>query len=234
VNKRRSLCVIPARGGSKTIPLKNIALLNGKPLLHYALSAASKARLIDRVVVSSDHVKIRKIAEEYGDNIVLERPACLASDNTPSRSVILHALDVCERQDGCRYEHIILVQATNPLVTPEDIDNTLEKLTETNCDMCVTVVSLGHLHPSKFKILRDDRLLSFVEEEKELLPRQGLDEIYIRNGSCYAYKREALFESNLEGKDIRAIVVPKERYVDINDQVDLKVAECLLAFSTSK
>ena len=224
----RTLCVIPARGGSKGISLKNIAVLNGKPLLHYALSAALKARLINRVVVSSDHPEILKVAKEYGDNIALERPEDLARDDTPSLPVVVHALDVCEKEDNCRYDYIILVQATNPMVIPEDIDNTLEKLMEAKCDSCVTVVSMGYLHPSKFKILKGDRLQPYIEEENDLVPRQQLKEVYIRNGSCYAVKRSVLLEGSLVGKDVRAVVVPKERYIDINESLDLKIAECLL------
>jgi len=208
--------------------LKNIAVLNGRPLLHYALSATLKARLINRVVVSSNHPEILEVAKEYGDNITLERPEDLARDDTQSLPVAIHALEVCEKSDNCLYDHIILVQVTNPLVIPDDIDRTIEKMSTTNCDSCFTVVSMGYLHPSKFKILNGDRLLSYIEEEKDLVPRQQLEEVYIRNGSCYAVKRSVLVGGSLTGSDVRAVVVPKERYVDINDPVDLKIADCLL------
>ena len=226
--KAKRLCVIPARGGSRGIPLKNIASLNGKPLLHYALSAALKARLVNRVVVSSDHAEILAMAKAYGNNIALERPEDLARDDTPSLPVAIHALEVCEQEDNCLYDHIILVQVTNPLVIPDDIDRTIEKMSTTNCDSCFTVVSMGYLHPSKFKILNGDRLLPYIEEERNLVPRQQLKESYIRNGSCYAVKRSVLLDGSLMGSDVRAVVVPKERYVDINDPVDLKIADCLL------
>lgn len=226
---KKVLCVIPARGGSKGIPLKNIVLLKGKPLIHYALRAALRAQQVDRVVVSSDHPKILSLAKEYGDNIALRRPKHLARDNTPSLPVVLHALKSCEKEDKCWYDYIILVQATNPLVIPDDIDCTVKKLMETGCDSCFTVVSLGHLHPSKFKELKGDRLLPYIEEEKELVPRQKLRQVFIRNSSCYAVKRSVLLEGSLIGNDIRAVVVPKERYIDINDVIDLKIAECLLS-----
>jgi CMP-N-acetylneuraminic acid synthetase len=221
--------VIPARGGSKSYPLKNIALLSGKPLLHYALSAALKAKLVNRVVVSSEHPGVLEIAETYGENIALERPEFLAHDNMPSLPVAVHALEMCEKDDNCRYDYVILVQVTNPLVIPEDVDHTLERLMETNCDSCVTVVSMGYLHPSKFKTLKDDGLLPYIEEEEVLVPRQQLQEVYIRNGSCYAVKRSILLRGSLVGNDVRAVVVPKERYIDINDSIDLQIAECLLS-----
>ena len=227
----KTLCVIPARGGSKGIPLKNIAVVKDKPLLHYALSAALKARCVDRVVVSSDHPKILDLAKTYGKNIALTRSEELAGDNTPSLPVAIHALEVCEKADDCLYDHIILVQVTNPLVIPDDIDRTIKKLSTTNCDSCFTVVSMGYLHPSKFKTLEGDRLLPYIEEEKDLVPRQQLEEVYIRNGSCYAVKRSVLMGGSLVGNDVRAVVVPKERHIDINDPVDLKIAECLLSNS---
>lgn len=228
MTKTNTLCVIPARGGSKSVPLKNIAMLKGKPLLHYALSAALKSQSIDRVVVSSDHEGILATAASYGEGIALRRPEELARDDTPSYPVVLHALKTCEEENNCRYDYIVLVQATNPLVLADDIDMTIRKMIESSCDSVVTVSSLGYMHPSKFKTLEGDRLLAYIEEERELVSRQFLQEVYVRNGSCYAVTRPVLLEGDLVGKDVRAVVVPKERYVDINDMVDMKIAECLL------
>jgi len=228
MTKSKVLCVIPARGGSRNIKLKNMAILKGKPLLHYALSAALKTSGINRVIVSSDHPEILSLARKYGANIALKRPKELASDDVPSHPAVVHALKSCEKEDKCQYDFIILVQATNPLVIPEDIDHTIQKLIKTGCDSCVTVTSIHHLHPNKFKILKGDKLLSYVEEEKQFVPRQQLQEVFIRNGSCYAVKRSVLLEGSLIGNDVRAVVVPKERYIDINDLIDLKIAECLL------
>jgi CMP-N,N'-diacetyllegionaminic acid synthase len=223
------LCVIPAREGSKGIPLKNITPLNGKPLLHYSLTAALKAKLIDHVVVSSDSNKILNIAKSYGDNIPLKRPVEISGDLSPSYEAVLHALQVCESKYNIKYNYVILVQATNPLVIPDDIDNVINMLHNQKSDSCVTVTSLGYLHPNKFKILNGNKLLPFVKEEKEILPRQKLMETFIRNGSCYATKRNVLEHGDLVGKKVTAVVTPKERYVDINDMIDLKIAECLMA-----
>ncbi len=97
----------------------------GRPLLHYALTSALQAHLPARVVVSSDDKAILEFASGYGENIALPRPADLAADLTPSQPVLQHALEVCEAQDGIRYESIVLVQPTNPLVSPQDIDATI-------------------------------------------------------------------------------------------------------------
>jgi CMP-N-acetylneuraminic acid synthetase len=223
----RVLCVIPARGGSKGIRLKNITPVNGEPLLHYSLTAAQNATRLSRVVLSSDHPEILAVARTYGDDVPLERPAELAQDDTASDPVALHALEVCEAAGDEPYGYVLLLQTTNPLVIPDDIDRTVELLVNSGCDSCVTVSSIGDLHPAKLKVMDGDRLLPYLEQEVTGL-RQQLPEVYTRNHSCYAVRRSVLKEKGLYGDDIRAVVVPKERMVNIDDSIDLTVAEALL------
>ncbi len=224
----RVLCVIPARGGSKGIPLKNIADLAGQPLLHYALTAALRARSLTRVVVSSDHPEILHVARRYGTDIPLERPAAIAQDDTPSLPVVVHALEQCEHSGDEPYEYAMLLQTTMPLVTPEDIDQTVQRLTTTGCDSCVTVVPVGHLHPAKLKLLDGDRLHPYLEEETTYT-RQFLPQVYVRNGSCYGVRRSVVLGGSLYGQDVRAVVVSKERFVQIDEPIDWQFAEFLLA-----
>lgn len=228
-NNSKILSVIPARGRSKGIPLKNIAIVKGKPLLHYALSAVLKSKHVDRVIVSSDHPQILAIAGEYGKNVALIRPEHLALDSTGCHPVMLHALKICEEEDNCIYDYAILIHVTNPLVLPDDIDSTIEKLVDTGAESCVTVVSMGALHTKKFKYLRGDRLFPYFQEEGDPVLRQEVKEMYMRNCSCYAMTRDILSQGSLLGDDVRAIVVPKERYVDINEPFDLKMASLLLS-----
>jgi CMP-N-acetylneuraminic acid synthetase len=232
--KKKVLCVIPARGGSKGIPLKNIITLCGKPLLHYALQAVLKSKMADRIVVSSDHPDILAVAARYGKNLPQKRPRHLSGDIVSSREVLEYALKQCEKDDNCQYPVIILVQATNPLVLSQDIDDVIKKMVDTKCDSCVTVTGLGHLHPAKFKKLKGDRLLPYIEEEGEIKPRQKVKEVFIRNGSCYAVRREVLLKKSLVGKVVRAVKVPRERHVDINDPLDLMFAEFLLKLNKGK
>lgn len=227
-SKDKVLCVIPARGGSKSIPLKNLVKVNGKPLLYYALSSALRAGKIDRVVVSSDNSSILDYAAEFGSMIPLQRPTELALDETPSLPVTVHALEVCEKEDNCSYETIILVQATNPLVTAGDIDNTIEKMLTTGCDSCFTVTKANHLSPGKLKKIENDRLLPYSEEEKEMIRRQDMPDVYIRNGACYGVKKSTALSGSMFGNDSCAVIVPHERSVDINDAVDILIAEALL------
>ena len=223
----RVLCVIPARGGSKGIKLKNIAALAGKPLLHYALTVALEAKSLTRVVVSSEHQAILDVARQYGEDIPLERPADLAEDATPSHPVALHALESCERRGDEPYAYLLLLQTTMPLLIPDDIDETIEVMVRTGCDSCVTVAPVGHLHPARFKVLEGDRLRPYLQDEPTYT-RQHLPSAYIRNGSCFAVKRSVLLGGTLYGEDERAVVVPRERYVDIDEPIDLAFAEFLL------
>src|SRR3989304_1313411 len=160
-NRGKVLCVIPARGGSKSIPLKNLVPVLGKPLLHYALSSVLKAKSLDRVVVSSENNLILNFAEKYGEHLSLRRPERLALDETPSLDVLLHAMQVCEEEDNATYHIIILVQATNPLVIPQDIDNTVQKLLTSDCDSCFTVTKVEHIYPAKLKRIEGDHLLTY-------------------------------------------------------------------------
>lgn len=223
----KTLCVIPARGGSKGIPLKNLAPLNGKPLLSYALKSALAANEVDRTVVSSDHAQILDYARGHGDGISLRRPENLARDDTPTAPVVLHALNSIERAESSQYDIAIVVQATMPFVTTDDIDATIRLLKSTGSDSCVTVVNVGHLHPQKLKRLEGNRLVPFLQEEITY-QRQNLPPVYIRNSSCYAVKSEVLRAGSLYGEDTRAVVVPNSRYVDINEPMDLEFAEFLM------
>ena len=223
----RVLCVIPARGGSKGIPLKNVAPLAGKPLLHYALTAALAAKGVTRVVVSSEHPVILDVARQYGEDIPLERPTELAQDETPSHPVALHAIDTRERMGDEPYDYVLLLQATAPLVAPGDIDRTIGLMVQTGCDSCVTVTPVGDLHPAKLKVLEGDRLCPYLEEERTYT-RQKLPAVYIRNGSCYAAKRSVLLGGSLYGDDVRAVTVPRERSINIDEPIDLAFAEFLL------
>ena len=229
----KTLCVIPARGGSKGILLKNLAPLNGKPLIHYALTAAVHAESVDRTVVSSDDARILAYASEYGPDVPLDRPEELARDETPSAPVALHALERAEAESPATYDVVIVVQATMPFVTPADINATVRLLRSTGADSCVTVVGAGHIHPAKLKRLEGDRLMPYLEDES-VYQRQALPSIYIRNSSCYAVRADVLRTGSLYGSDTRAVEVPSDRYVDIDGPIDLQFAEFLMQRRTSQ
>ena len=226
-----AVAVIPARGGSKRVPRKNLRLLGGKPLLSFSIEAAQKARHVGRIVVSSEDEEILAIAGAYDRSYPLLRPAELATDLASGISVVQHALSVLEPSEG-RYAVIVVLQCTSPFVSGEDIDRCIELLRRTGADSAVSVMKVAHdVHPAKLKRMEGDRLLPYLEEERGRMAEHELPEVYVRNTAIYAARRELVDEGRVIGDDCRGYVMPRDRSVDINDELDLAFAEFLFARS---
>jgi CMP-N-acetylneuraminic acid synthetase len=225
-----SLGVIPARGGSKSVPRKNIALVHGKPLIAYTIEAAQRSRLLTHFLVSSDDAEIIAVARQYGAPVPFVRPAELATDTAPSLPVVQHAVGEMERLHGLTYDYVVLLQPTTPLRLPEDIDLALEKLAATGADSVISVCDVGAYHPARMRQIVDDRLVELpIREPKEMARRQDLPPVYIRNGAIYAVKRDVVMLGNsMSGEDCRAYIMPEQRSVNVDSQLDLLLAEILL------
>lgn len=224
-----SLGIIPARGGSKGVPRKNIRPLAGKPLLAWTIEAALASKL-DRVIVSSDDAEIISIANSYGELAPFVRPPDLATDRAETLPVVKHAVRYVEEHDG-PVEIVALLQPTTPMRSAGDIDNGLEKIRETGCDSVVSVVDVDGYHPFRMKrVVAGDRLVNYVDQGfEDMRPRQELPRVYIREGSLYIAKRSLVMESDtLVGGDVRAMIVPPERTVNIDTEADLVRAEKLM------
>lgn len=223
------LGIIPARGGSKSIPKKNLYPLNGKPLISYTIEAAKKAKLLTRFIVSTDCEEIARVAKRYGAEVPYIRPKELATDTALSVDVVKHAVIELENQGHIRYDYIVLLQPTTPLRLPEYIDGAITKLIETGCDTVITMVDVGANHPARMYRIKDDRLVTIMDEGVSMRPRQELPPVYIRSGDVYACKRNILFEKgSLIGDDCRAIVISPERAVNIDSMQDMVLAEYYL------
>jgi len=232
VPKYNILAVITARGGSKEIPRKNIIKFIGKPLLVHVLQKALKSKYITRTVVSSEDNEILSVAKKYGGKeVVLKRPMAFAKDKSPSLPVVQHAVKEVEKKDKIKFDFVILLQPTTPLMTTEDIDNAIEKLIKTKADTVVSVCEINDTHPIKIKKIVDDKLVQYVDSMKEnIFRRQDMPNAYKRNGGIYANKRDVVMKENsLYGieKDCRAYIMPRERSVDINSIEDLYLAEII-------
>lgn len=226
----RIVAVIPARGGSKGIPRKNMRDLVGKPLIAYTVEAALKSKTLRRVVVSTDDVKIAEVAKSYGAEVPFLRPAELAKDDTPGLLVIQHAVKWMEENEGHKLDVVVVLQPTSPLRSERYIDETVEKLLRTGADSVITVCKVRH-HPFWSFTAEEDRLHPFVEKEITVGKRQDLPEIYAVNGAVYAVRRDVLFEQNsVFGRDTRAVFMPYEESVDIDNYFDLFVAEMMLKY----
>lgn len=228
----RILGVIPARGGSKTIPRKNLSLLAGKPLLAYALEAALKSKLLDRVIVSTEDEEIARVARSYGAEAPFVRPKELARDEVSIIPVVQHAMKCLGESEGWIADIIASIQPTSPLVETTDIDSAIDKLIKTGCDSVVSVCRIVHGHPYWAIRLEGDRAIALDKRGYEHLQKQDLPVFYMPNGALYVRKREVLEKWDGRGfalgRDVRAIVMDEAKSIDIDTLLNLIVAENLI------
>lgn len=225
------LAVIPARGGSKGVPRKNIRPLGGKPLVAHAIDAALGVKdLLYRVIVSTDDEEIAEVARAAGAEVPFLRPADLANDKAPMVPVEQHAVAFVEAQDNVTIDWVLLLQPTTPFRSAEDIRTAVEMALEGGCDSVISVVELKAGHPIQTKKIVNDRLVPYCIEEPEGIRRQDCKpEAYLRNGAIYLTRREALIDhDSIWGKEIRPYVMPEERSVNIDGPMDFKLAQFLI------
>jgi CMP-N-acetylneuraminic acid synthetase len=226
------LAVIPARGGSKGVPRKNIRLVCGQPLIAYTIETALAARhLFHRIIVSTDDDEIASVARQCGAEVPFQRPALLARDESPVIPMLQHAVDFVERQDGVQMDWVCLLQPTEPFRSVDDVLHCLELGAAGGCDSVISVVQVFATHPILMKRIEHDQLLPFCIEEKEGTRRQDYrPEAYMRNGAVYLTRRRSLMEQgSIWGKVIRPYVMPLERSVSIDTELDMKLAELMMA-----
>lgn len=236
MKKKLVLGVIPARGGSKAIPNKNILSILGKPLVNYTIEAALESRQLTHCVVSTDSADIAEIASQAGALVPFLRPSELSTDTALSLPVILHSLEFMERTKGLDYDAVVMLQPTTPLRLSSDIDMALEKLFETDADSVISVVEVGAEHPLRMKRVIGDRLINYIDQGfEDMRPRQHLPPVYIRNGAIYATRRRTILEQqSFSGADCRPYEMPAERSINIDTLADLIIAEYYLSGRCAK
>jgi CMP-N-acetylneuraminic acid synthetase len=230
-NLPKVLAVIPARGGSKGVPRKNIRAVCGKPLIAYTIETALAVRhLFYRIIVSTDDEEIADVARRYGAAVPFLRPAELAGDAVPTVPVLQHAARFVEQHDNVRLDWLCLLQPTDPLRTVEDIETAMRLGQAGGCDSVISVVQVFAVHPILMKRIEDDRLLPYCIEEKEGTRRQEYQPpAYMRNGAIYLTRRDVLMErSSIWGDVIRPYIMPAERSVGVDSELDLKLVELLM------
>ncbi|MCM4161913.1 acylneuraminate cytidylyltransferase family protein [Antarcticibacterium flavum] len=220
------LGLIPARGGSKGIPGKNIKLLGGKPLLAYTVEAAKASTLLDRVILSSDDAKIIDVAKDLGLEVPFVRPAELAGDATSSLEVIRHALEEL-RSQGEEYDAVCLLQPTTPFRQEGLIDDVIRKFTEGNFDSLISVREVpAEFNPHWIFEEKEGKLQIATGEQKIITRRQELPKAYHRDGAVYITKTSVLLEQNsLYGGNIGFIDTTGSPYVNIDTREDWEEAE---------
>ena len=223
INNYSILALVPARGGSKGIPRKNVINLGGKPLILHTLEQANKSKYVDRVILSSDDDEIISVAKAAGCDVPFVRPAHLATDEATTLDVILHAI-----QEIKGYDYIVLLQTTSPFRTTQDIDSCIEKCISNDVTSCVSVTETDK-SPYWMYTINDEDVMSPLMGEATYSRRQDTPVVYALNGAVYVIKCSKIKKAApLIDKKTISHVMPKERSVDIDTMLDLKVAEMLL------
>ena len=225
---KKILAIIPARGGSKRIPRKNIKLLNGKPLISYAISATKKSKYIDRIIVSTDDKKIARVAKKCGAEVPFMRPAELASDTASALPVIQHAVQYFEDEKKFKPDLIVIIQPTSPLVIAEDIDGTIEKIVTTGTNSCFSASKISQ-RPEWMYLLNNKKPMLFLNKSSLKARSQDLPELGIINGAVYVMTHNTIMKRNkIIDENTSIYLMPRERTVDIDELFDFQLAEFLM------
>lgn len=228
IQGQKVIAIIPARGGSKGVPRKNIREVARKPLIAYTIECAQKTKYLDKIVVSSEDSEILAVAHHYGAETLI-RPFELSQDETPGIDPVLHAIET-----NVDYDYVVLLQPTSPLRIPEDVDTAIELCISKNCPACVSVCQSKESPYWMFTIPDGIRL-------KPLLPgtrptrRQDLPHAFVLNGAVYVAEIEWLKQTkDFISDQTIAYVMPNDRSLDIDTELDLQHFEELLRNSVAK
>ena len=224
------LGLIPARGGSKGLPRKNIKPLLGKPLIAWTIEQALASKYLDKVIVSTDDKEIADISKKYGAEIPFMRPRELAEDNAKGIDVVLHAINwIKENNKQKHYDLIMLLQPTSPLRKSDDIDKAIELLFLKETQAIVSVCEVDH-HPLWANTLSEDGCMKdFIRKEIMNKNRQELPKFYRLNGAIYlAYCNYIKEQKGFFGKKTFTYIMPRERSIDIDSEIDFKMAELII------
>jgi len=224
INGKTVLAIIPARGGSKGIPRKNIKFLAGKPLIAWTIEEAKKSKYIDRLILSSEDNEIIKVAKDWACEVPFIRPKEFATDSSPSIDFALHAINNIDQD----YDYLCLLQPTSPLRNVGHIDGCIEFCINNNASSCVAVSEVNK-HPYYMYSIKESKLISFINEYNSIR-RQDLNKLYAVNGSIYINRvKDIITSKSFIEKDTLGYIMPKEYSIDIDEEMDFDYAEIILA-----
>lgn len=228
------LGVIPARGGSKGIPRKNLCLLAGVPLIVHAINAAKASRRLSDFLVSTEDQEIASTARLAGALVPFMRPRALADDKADAIGVVRHAVFEYERLKGVLVDLIVILQPTAPLRQASDIDGALEMMAKhQGAKSLASCCDVGPWHPSvMYKQIGNDRMTPLMADASLAQRRQDFDPVFIRNGAIYICTRQlAMEQGQIRESEPLCYVMPRERSVNIDEPLDLRLAELLCALA---
>jgi CMP-N-acetylneuraminic acid synthetase len=223
------LAIIPARGGSKRLPRKNILLLQNKPLIYWSIDAALKTQYINEVIVTTDDIEIAEISKKYGAKVPFIRPNELANDTADSVSVVLHVIEYYKSQ-SVKIENIILLQPTSPLRTSEDISLAIELFEQKNADSIISVCPTEH-SPLWCNTLPEDLSMdNFINPKYKNTRSQDLPIYYRLNGAIYIIKSNILEKEKSfnTSKNSYSYIMSNEKSIDIDTKLDFIIAEQIM------
>ncbi len=224
---KKFLAIIPARGGSKGIPNKNIMDICGKPLIAYTIEAGKKSKYVDEILVSTDSDSIKGVAELYGAKVPFLRPEELSSDTAKSIDVVLHAIDFY-KNNNMNFDYIVLLQPTSPLRTFEQLDEAIEKLIDSNRNSLISVCEADE-NPVIMRTIQDGKLREVISFGGTNLRRQDLPTFYIFNGALYINSNDMLVhERKFVDENTIPYVMDQESSVDIDTMLDAKLVEVII------
>lgn len=223
------LGVTLARGGSKTIPKKNIVEIAGKPLISYTFKEAQKLTMLDDYIVSTDDEEISKVCLEYSVNVPFLRPPELSGDTATSADALIHCVEWF-REKGIKYDYVVELMATNPLKSHSDIEACIKKAIDFDADSCVAVHKLEDHHPARIKYIENGYLKNFYPEVLESRRQDLKPEAYIRSGSIYVTKVDYLLKNGARysSSDTLAHILPTSRVINIDTPEDLAMAKAIM------
>lgn len=226
----KCLAIIPARGGSKGIPHKNIYELYEKPLIAWTIEVALACPSLERIIVSTDDLTIADIAKQYGAEIPFIRPDELAQDDVPDFPVSHYALNWLDHNEHYCPDIVVWLRPTSPLRSVQDIESAIQLLIKSEADCVRSVCPVEH-HPYWMKRLNGNRLIPLIEDidESKYYQRQLLPPVYRLNGAVDVVWRKTVMDKGfMYGGDMRGYVMPAERSVDLDSELDFALAELLL------
>jgi CMP-N,N'-diacetyllegionaminic acid synthase len=227
----KRLCTICARGGSKGVPGKNIKPIGGKPLIAHSIAQARESGLFDAIAVSSDSEDILALARQYGADVLVRRPAELATDTAAKLPVIRHAVEQVEQERGVRYDILVDLDATSPLRSAADIVAAVALLDEAAAGNVLTAMPARRSpYFNMIELGADGKVALAKQLATPVVRRQDAPQCFDMNASIYVWRRAVLFEAaSLFNDGTRLYVMPEERSIDIDSELDLKLVELIRA-----
>lgn len=216
------LAIIPARGGSKGIPRKNIRMISGKPLIAHTIEEAKKSTLIDRIVVSTEDDEIANVSRQYGAEVVV-RPKELARDETSTVPVLTHVVQFLEKTEGYKPDYVLLIPATSPLRKKKHIEEAIQKIIDEKSDSLISVL---YIYKHRYEISKNGKILPVTKDRKN---RQERNPVIVENGVLYITQTELIKRGKIIGNKLSYYPMDAHASVNIDEPIDFKIAEHLLS-----